>query len=608
MRSRTSCIISVFFERLQLKPVNHGNDVSSSVKTNQHMKRSFLFMLLTGLLAVNSFAAKYLNPVPLNDVVNISVGDVKDGQAVLVPIITWGGDIPTINANGGALQTQKGSIFDSQGLKITLAREDVFAKQVERYVKGESPYIRGTMGQVAMALDKLNADPRTKPVPVYQMTWSRGGDYLVVKDGIKSAADLKGKTIVLQAYGPHVDYLYRVLYDAGLGPTDVKILWVKDLTGSDESPAAAFRDPKVDAAYVVTPDAMALTSNNTVGTGAEQSVKGARVLLSTKTASKIIADVYVVRQDYFESNRTNVEKFVHALMIAQEKTAQIVSDSANKAPANALMKASAKILLDSDQAVEDAKGLYADAEFVGYQGNLSFFNEPKARGLAVIGSETQAAAIALGFLRAKSSLINPNLNFDDLKKGLFKTVAVESPTFNMAEVQKIIGQRAEQGTLGKSAIFSFEILFKPNQSTFSVDTYRGDFNKVVELATVYAGAVITVEGHSDPLGYLKKKAANGTEVELRGLKQSARNLSLTRANSVRDTLIEFAKKEKGVSLDPSQFAIVGHGITNPKTGLLGGEPKAPQNESEFLSNMRVVFQIVSVEAEESAFTPVGGAK
>ena len=48
----------------------------------------------------------------------------------------------------------------------------------------------------------------------------------------------------------------------------------------------------------ISPDALKLTSNGTVGTGSEGSVKGARMLLSTKTASRIIADVYAVRKDY----------------------------------------------------------------------------------------------------------------------------------------------------------------------------------------------------------------------------------------------------------------------------------------------------------------------
>ena len=61
----------------------------------------------------------------------------------------------------------------------------------------------------------------------------------------------------------------------------------------------------------ISPDALKLTSNGTVGTGAEGSVKGARMLLSTKTASRIIADVYAVRKDYFDTHRAEVQKFVH---------------------------------------------------------------------------------------------------------------------------------------------------------------------------------------------------------------------------------------------------------------------------------------------------------
>ena len=52
---------------------------------------------------------------------------------------------------------------------------------------------------------------------------------------------------------------------------------------------------------VIVPDALALTSNGTVGTGSEASVRGAKILLSTKTANRIIADVYAVRSDYFRS-------------------------------------------------------------------------------------------------------------------------------------------------------------------------------------------------------------------------------------------------------------------------------------------------------------------
>jgi hypothetical protein len=67
-------------------------------------------------------------------------------------------------------------------------------------------------------------------------------------------------------------------------------------------------DDKLDAVMAISPDALKLTSNGTVGTGSEGSVKGAHMLLSTKTASRIIADVYAVRKDYFDTHRARCGK------------------------------------------------------------------------------------------------------------------------------------------------------------------------------------------------------------------------------------------------------------------------------------------------------------
>ena len=123
------------------------------------------------------------------------------------------------------------------------------------------------------------------------------------------------------------------------------------------------------------------------------------------------------------------------------------------------------------------------------------------------------------------------------------------------------------------------------------------------MAATYGGAVITVEGHSDPMGYLKKKKQGQQPFVLNQTKQAAKNLSLTRAQEVRDAIINFGKT-KGATMDPSQFAFMGLGISSPKTGLCGVDPCAPKTEQEWLSNMRVVFRIIQVEAEEDVFSPL----
>jgi ABC-type nitrate/sulfonate/bicarbonate transport system substrate-binding protein/outer membrane protein OmpA-like peptidoglycan-associated protein len=558
------------------------------------------------MLAATAVAAspRYVESPPLATALGkVAVRDVAAGPTQ-VPIITWGGDIATVLANGNQTATARGSIFAGKGLDLRLVREDVFSKQLEAYLGGKSPYLRGTVGMLNLAADALARDPRTRPVVIYQLTWSAGGDALVVKPGIGGARDLKGKTIALQAYGPHVDYMTKILADAGLQPRDVKIKWLPDLTGSDDTAMAALQAGDADAAFVITPDALVLTSGGSVGTGAEGSVRGARILLSTKTANRIIADVYAVRADYFESNRKAVEDFVRGLMLGEEKLRELVrAKSARAGDYRSAMTAAATILLDSAQALSDAEGLFADAEFVGHAGNVQFFESANfPRRFSVIAQESASTFAALGLASGSAKASVAGWDFASLRQGL-TAAGPEAQRFDEGQVAAVVARRQQQGTLDEGEIFSFEIFFEPNQNSFSADLYQDAFSKVVDLASTYGGAVITVEGHSDPMAYLRDQKDGKPEVVLGRVKQSAKNLSLSRAVAVRDSIVGFAGRQ-GITLDDSQFAVVGHGIAQPRSGICGSDPCAPKNEREWRSNMRVEFRILQVEAESSVFKPL----
>ena len=131
-----------------------------------------------------------------------------------------------------------------------------------------------------------------------------------------------------------MDYMANILNNAGILPAQVTLRWLKELTlptydtqGTMVDAVSAFAtDDKLDAVMAISPDALKLTSNGTVGTGSEGSVKGARVLLSTKTASRIIADVYAVRKDYFDTHRAEVQKFVHAVLRSQEALTELLAN------------------------------------------------------------------------------------------------------------------------------------------------------------------------------------------------------------------------------------------------------------------------------------------
>ncbi|PSV69641.1 OmpA family protein [Photobacterium angustum] len=517
-----------------------------------------------------------------------------------LPLITWGGDIATIAGNGSDDITQKGSTFSKSGLAYKLSREDVFQKQLEHYISGKTPFLRGSMSMINMAASAVKDNKNLTPVVFYQLTWSSGGDALVVKNNINRASDLCGKTIAINMDGPHLNYAYRILSDAGCDIKQNKFFWTKDLTGSNETPLEAFKSKNVDAAFMITPDALAATSGGGVGDGSEDSVRGASILLSTKTANRVIADVYAVRNDYYQSHKTEIEKLALGLAKSQEMLKSIKTGTPDYSK---LMRASAELLLDAPEASADAAALLGDATAVGMTGNISFFtDENNFRNFEQIVNESAEGIKKLGMVKSVGKVLKADLNYAALANGV-TTSKTTKPAFDSNQVAKVVETKQKMGTLDDSTVFEFEIFFKPNQNNFNESLYQDQFKHVTQLAQTYAGAVITVEGHSDPMGYLRKKKGGESVFVLNQMKQSAKNLSMTRAQQVRDSIVKYGS-DHNVSLDQSQFSVVGHGISNPKTGICGSDPCAPKTEQEWLSNMRVVFRILQVEAEESAFAPL----
>ena len=359
----------------------------------------FSVVISGGLVGQVSASPEYITPKPLVDVISIPVSNVKDnGEFTEIPMITWGGDIATILANGGQSETSNGSIFSSLGLKLKLKREDVFTEQLKHYISGKTPYLRCTLGMCAQALELLSKDDRTKPVIIYQMTWSSGGDALVTKQGLMNMKQLKDRTVAIQAYGPHVDFMTTLLTEARMTVNDINIRWLNDLAFSPNSPPEAFRESEVDAAFVIVPDALTLTSNRNVGTGRRGSVKGARMVTSTMYNNRIIADVYAVRSDYLNQHRDEVERFVKGLLLAEKQLHSVMKDMGSKNRLDLLYN-SAEILLDDREAISDIENLYFDATFVGLEGNKLFFNNQEYnRNMDRLSEEIQVAFQQIGLL------------------------------------------------------------------------------------------------------------------------------------------------------------------------------------------------------------------
>lgn len=558
------------------------------------------------VLAGPALAVETVPVEPLSQTMTPQIKDCRPLDTLRVPTRTSGADLVPIYANDYEHETPSGSIFDKEGVDVALELENDLSAQLDAYMACETPIMRLTQGMANLAADLTETDPRTEQVAIYQHAWSNGADAIVTRPGIDSVADLSGATIVLQAHGPHVGYMTRLLADGREAVENQdgtwqspEIIYTPELIGLyADTPAAAFLEKgDIDAAFVTKADANVLTSGGKTGTGAEGSVKGAEIMATTKTASRVISEVYVVRRDYFDANRTQIKSFVKALFNAEEKVREdVVKQIVN-------WNIVADMLLEDDTAIEDTKQLWRDIETTGLNGNVEWMGNQHPRSWKRMNNDIQAELVALDLMDSTYDLAVAAWDHQaDFAGELFDQRRVELPSFDNNVTTNAVQKMQDSGELEEKVLHDFEINFKPNQTGFPISEYERDFDKVIDMVSTYAGAVLTVEGHSDPYKYLKMKHDSASISQLRRVRKSAENLSYRRADRVRAAIMD-AAEQQGLKLDQSQFTVIGRGIEDPNTGMCGADPCPPQTKTEWLSNMRVVFKLVQMEAEANAFTP-----
>lgn len=613
------------------------------------MKKFAIFgVLVAAVVGVISSPEMSAQPTPASPTVphfsqtvgQIQVKPVEAAAETPTPYLTWGGDVATFLANGSGGSTDPKSIYGQAGLKLKMVNGDNFVQQVKDYMGGKTPLIRGTTTQMTLASDVLGSDPATKPVVLFQLTWS-AGDHIVARESVKTINDFKGKKFALQQGGPHVGLLDDALKAGGLKWSDITVVWVKDLTGADGPAELMKKDASIDAVCVISPDMLGLTGGlDKKGSGAEGTLKGAHVAVSTAQMSRSIADVYAVRSDFFKANRDWCEKFTAGYLKA---TKQLIdwknayNDGKGKSPEYInLLKMTQGIYGEKVlPTVEvDAHGLVSDASFVGLPGNVVFFNDSgNLNGFDAKLKSGLDLATTLG--AAKERFGFDKSGFDWQKLAGLAGLTYEEPKFSGG------GFKAEgidvfpNQNLDDRTLVSFAINFEANQEKFSMDVYGAEFKRVIQATSTFGKAAIVIRGHADPtktlVDFIKAGMAkkiitregdgskerpyayklNGKALDLTATNdvmkhiaagdfqgsdpnpqetmQAALNLSQVRAEEVKKSIVEYAKKN-GLNLDPSQIQPVGMGIREPVVAK-------PSNMDEAKRNMRVEFRLVRVNPE-----------
>lgn len=585
------------------------------------MNRTFIAGLAVSFFAFSN-AAQALDPdAPLGEALaSAQVRDCRSMDTLALDVTTSGADVVTLYANGSEATTLKRSHFERQGLDVILELENDFLERAKSFLRCETPIIHATQAQLNMLADLASQDERVAFTTIYRHGWSNGGAALVAKKGIQTRADLNGAVIAVGRYGPHVGWLAAELQRAeqqvtGQGETWSRptIFWTENLVGFEgETPGSILRDdPNVDAAFVNIDDANILTSGGTVGNGAEGSLDGGHILLTTKSANRVISHVYAVRTDYFKANTEQIHKFVFAMFKAEDS---IREDILKKLVEWDLI---AEFLLQDDFLEEEAKNLWRTFETVGLQGNREMSgNAMNPTTFAGINNTVQAMLIDLGLLQQTYELELAAWNYDDFAGEVYDQRRANLPSFDTQQAKDAINRMARSGNLGDNTLEEFQINFQPNQATFTEAEYAAAFRRVIQSAQQNAGAIMSVYGHADPYHYLRQKVQGAPPHELKEIAQATRNLSVDRTNKVVDAIIN-AANNMGITMDRSQFTTFGEGIEKPLNGKIGdtscwmknpknldvGDPCPPQSAADQDAERRVIFRMVVIEGESEVFTP-----
>jgi NitT/TauT family transport system substrate-binding protein len=486
-------------------------------------------------------------------------------NTVRMALNVWAGWAPVIYANNGFKAAKVWKAPGGKTFKLELVLIDDPVAMRDAYASGKVHVGWATLDMVPLFVEQLRKDSRTMPRVYQQIDWSNGGDGMVCRQGVKSVADLRGKTVVLAQNSPSHFFLLNTLISGGVQPADVQYKFTQDAFQA----AAAFNgDKSISCAVSWAPDIYNLAD-----------VSGNRMLVNTQTANKLIADVWFARADFAKDHGDIIEGMVRGIFEAME--ALKTQDAKTQV---------AKLMATGYSIPEkDALSMLGDAHSTNYAENREFFlnqNNPTNfertwntayflyRKIGVVsgnpvpfdqvmdfsviqklGSEpafaNQKNEYQVNFVPTSASTVQAESN-----EILTKTIVIQFYP-NSDEIEKMITKTADGKTIQE--------LYDPNVPFV--------LEEAGKLAGQFGAARIVLEGHTDAS---MKNSGSVTAADVQ-------ELSLRRANAVKQALVR-----KFPTLQPNQFTTAGRGWDRP------ADPSDPNNNAK---NRRVEIKVYPLEAK-----------
>ena len=477
----------------------------------------------TGITTVSEY--KYVPAQRLPPVRGAASYKPLRDNTVVVGLNVWAGWAPIFYANGGAAPNADSLFAKKYGFKLDIKTIDSPSASINAFASGDVHLTAWTLDMIPLFYEQLKADSRALPRAFLQVDWSNGGDGVVVRQNIRSVADLKGKSIALAEHSPSHYLILNLLINAGVQPSEVDFRFTEDAFQA----AAAFNaDKRLAACVSWAPDIYKL---------AEQ--PGNKLLVSTATANKLIADVMFARADFVRDNPKIVDGIVRGFFDAVEE----LKDEGKRRRAADLMAKAYNLPPD------EAMAMLGDAHSTNYAENKDFFlNQNNPTNFERYWETASTLYLKLGSI-ASAVRFDQVMDFSSIKaladvEPYASSRDEYTVSFTPKGVSAIKAEATEILTNIQRIHFypnSYDLAYKNQDGTLYDPNSTKVLEDVARLAGQFGMARITIEGHTDASmkGFIPFGAV--------------RDLSMNRANAVKEELV------KRYKLQPNQFSVDGVG-------------------------------------------------
>jgi NitT/TauT family transport system substrate-binding protein len=429
-------------------------------------------------------------------------------RRIVVGVNDFGGAYPALVANDGATPGPA-SLFTQAGLDVEIKLVRGSKERLDQFDAGGIDIMLLTLDYVA----NLYADYQAKKTDVktfFFVDWSRGNLGIVAKPKFTSIESLKDARIATTRNTPTHYFLLTLLDRSNLKPNEIEIT-KQSLMFAKKTPLAGemFQRGEADAVAIWEPHL----------SQAEKS--GGRLLVSTTTASNLIADVLFARETFLTEHAADMPAFLRAWLAGVAKLAADREGSV------------AVISRAFAQTPDETRAVLGKIKPATYGDNRAFFGlETETSPYASLFNEAARIWVREGVIKAAPEARQA------VRTSYLESLASEHKNETVVENFKFDASKGRGDALLTKSV---SIYFASGSADLDPNARKIIDGFAEQLVGIFQNAYVRVEGNTDAVG---GRAANKT-------------LSEKRARGVVAYLVSRHR------FDPGRFVAVGNGPDRP---------------------------------------------